>query len=136
MFLTTLNGIPKWQQDETCLDCTLCHMPFSFKKRRHHCRCCGMIFHEECCAPERITLPDRFPFSGPQRVCKDCFALVTAARASLNEDSIALQLMTRASQFVFSSNLVRMEEFMPLVPVLQFVFLLTFFFLFEYTFFL
>jgi len=119
MFLTKINTIPKWQPDETCLDCNACHQPFSFKKRKHHCRCCGLIFHEDCCAPERIVLPQNFGFTSPQRICQDCYNLIAAGRSPISEDSIAIQLLTRGSQFVYSSSLVHIEEFMPLVNVKQ-----------------
>lgn len=120
MSLSTAASVPKWQQDEACLECNSCHKPFSFTNRKHHCRLCGLIFHEACCAPERVSLPQRFGFSSPQRLCHDCYALLIAARSPLNEDIMALQLLTRSSQLSFSSVLVRVEEFMPLVSV-QFV---------------
>lgn len=122
MSLSTAASVPKWQQDEACLECNSCHKPFSFTNRKHHCRLCGLIFHEACCAPERVVLPQRFGYgSSPQRLCHGCHALLVAARSPLNEDIMALQLLTRSSQLSFSSVLVHVEEFMPLVSV-QFVF--------------
>ena len=34
---------PKWVPDEQCPHCTGCKVPFTFVRRRHHCRNCGKV---------------------------------------------------------------------------------------------
>nr|CCC94381.1 conserved hypothetical protein [Trypanosoma congolense IL3000] len=57
----------QWQSDEAATACNRCHQPFTFKRRRHHCRACGYVFCGGC---SPFTLPVRSPV--PERVCFDC----------------------------------------------------------------
>ena len=34
---------PKWVPDEESTGCTSCKTPFTFVRRRHHCRNCGKV---------------------------------------------------------------------------------------------
>lgn len=58
---------PTWIEDDQRPACHACQIPFSFFRRRHHCRVCGEIFCSECCklkvpimdgAPIRILVCD------------------------------------------------------------------------------
>lgn len=50
---------PMWVADTKRAACFHCHAPFSWRLRRHHCRCCGELFCAKCCplreAPEWIV---------------------------------------------------------------------------------
>ncbi len=59
----------KWQADATAKSCQNCKSAFSFWKRRHHCRSCGLIFCDECTAARRV-IPGKSP--NKQRVCVSC----------------------------------------------------------------
>ncbi|KAM7539157.1 hypothetical protein Aperf_G00000053535 [Anoplocephala perfoliata] len=58
----------KWISDADVTVCSLCSAPFSFSRRKHHCRNCGLIFCQECSS---FTMP--LPSSAkPVRVCETC----------------------------------------------------------------
>lgn len=48
--------VPRWQPNEEAVECPICHRPFSFLFRRHHCRKCGRVVCDAC-SPHRITIP-------------------------------------------------------------------------------
>ncbi|KAG7352080.1 thermosome subunit [Nitzschia inconspicua] len=37
-----------WMPDQLCKTCYSCDAPFSFLRRRHHCRICGQVFCNSC----------------------------------------------------------------------------------------
>jgi len=61
---------PLWVPDKEISHCGKCAAKFSFTNRKHHCRRCGNIFCNECCAT-KLLLP-RMSFVDPVRVCLDC----------------------------------------------------------------
>uniref|UniRef100_A0A3B3S3A7 FYVE-type domain-containing protein n=1 Tax=Paramormyrops kingsleyae TaxID=1676925 RepID=A0A3B3S3A7_9TELE len=63
--------LPVWVPDNECTHCTACKAPFTFLRRRHHCRCCGKIFCGRCSSKE-APLP-QFGQIQPVRVCNHCF---------------------------------------------------------------
>ena len=63
---------PRWMPDEEAVKCFGCLNPFGMFTRKHHCRACGLIFCSGCAQWER-SLPRRWGFQGPQRVCLKCF---------------------------------------------------------------
>jgi len=68
MAVTITHG---WLEDSETSACMNCREPFTFVKRRHHCRYCGMIFCNDCSLK-------RFPilsmgFTQPVRVCEKCY---------------------------------------------------------------
>jgi hypothetical protein len=70
-----------WENDAAAANCTNCQVPFSFTKRRHHCRRCGHIFCSACSDHTR-TLPRVIQRPGSStlehgrvRVCTACYNL-------------------------------------------------------------
>lgn len=59
-----------WKPDEQAESCEGCREPFSFTRRRHHCRNCGGIFCNNC-SEKRATIPD-LKDQDPVRVCDSC----------------------------------------------------------------
>ncbi|VDL60443.1 unnamed protein product [Hymenolepis diminuta] len=58
----------KWISDSEATSCALCDARFSFSRRKHHCRNCGLIFCQEC-SSFKMPLPSS---SKPVRVCETC----------------------------------------------------------------
>lgn len=56
--------VPRWQPDSEVNDCPICHKPFTWLFRRHHCRKCGRVVCSEC-SPHRITIPRQFIVNPP-----------------------------------------------------------------------
>ncbi|KAK2149448.1 hypothetical protein LSH36_452g01014 [Paralvinella palmiformis] len=62
---------PHWVPDDQSPCCTSCKVPFTFVRRRHHCRNCGKIFCSRC-SSNSVPLP-HFGHDKPVRVCNHCF---------------------------------------------------------------
>ncbi|KAF7249551.1 hypothetical protein EYD10_04243 [Varanus komodoensis] len=62
---------PDWVPDSTCSHCMACQAPFTFLRRRHHCRSCGKIFCSRC-SSHLAPLP-HFRQLNPVRVCTHCY---------------------------------------------------------------
>ena len=60
-----------WQLDSTAQNCNACRAEFSFFRRRHHCRACGLIFCDDCTRSRRTFLNSVYGLSA-QRVCQPC----------------------------------------------------------------
>jgi hypothetical protein len=81
---------PTWLPDTEADACMRCSVKFSFRKRRHHCRACGLIFCSSCCN-FRLVLPYKInkqslstseadtSLSNQKelsRVCNDCYETI------------------------------------------------------------
>ncbi|XP_075252771.1 uncharacterized protein LOC142344757 isoform X3 [Convolutriloba macropyga] len=62
-----------WLPDDHVDNCLSCDKEFSATVRKHHCRCCGKIFCNDC-SSRRASLPAH---PTPVRVCNDCSQLLT-----------------------------------------------------------
>ncbi|XP_059142544.1 lateral signaling target protein 2 homolog [Physella acuta] len=62
---------PVWIPDEQCNECMSCQVPFTFVRRRHHCRNCGKIFCSRC-SSSSVPLP-HFGEERAVRVCNRCY---------------------------------------------------------------
>uniref|UniRef100_A0A6I8MYZ9 FYVE-type domain-containing protein n=1 Tax=Ornithorhynchus anatinus TaxID=9258 RepID=A0A6I8MYZ9_ORNAN len=65
-------GPPAWVPDSSSPCCRACRAPFTFLRRRHHCRSCGQIFCSRC-SSHSAPLP-QFGHVKPVRVCSHCYA--------------------------------------------------------------
>ena len=61
-----------WEPDSAACVCRACAAPFTMLKRRHHCRCCGLIFCFKC-SPRRQL--DIYGTSVPIRTCNACWKI-------------------------------------------------------------
>lgn len=62
---------PDWTPDKLVDRCTQCHAYFSFRKRQHHCRNCGLIYCQDC-SSHAVPIPD-IGYSQAVRVCTKCY---------------------------------------------------------------
>ncbi|CAG0881782.1 unnamed protein product [Cyprideis torosa] len=65
---------PKWIPDSEATNCMLCDARFTFTRRRHHCRCCGILVCASC-SSQKVKLPYLEGKEG--RVCQPCYDLLT-----------------------------------------------------------
>ncbi|KAL0585963.1 hypothetical protein ABG067_004286 [Albugo candida] len=62
---------PPWTKDDSSICCTTCMDQFDLFTRKHHCRCCGLIFCHKCAGQyERII---KYGMDQPVRVCTTCW---------------------------------------------------------------
>ena len=58
-----------WRKDKHAKTCQHCKRIFSVTIGKHHCRCCGRIFCNDCSNLDRVSLE---PYSRPVRCCNQC----------------------------------------------------------------
>eukprot|EP00756_Hemistasia_phaeocysticola_P002706 Hpha_TRINITY_DN11836_c0_g1::TRINITY_DN11836_c0_g1_i1::g.2066::m.2066 len=58
-----------WTPDAAAAACENCNRPFTMRRRRHHCRCCGHVFCGRCCAHRLLDGGDA---AVRQRICEAC----------------------------------------------------------------
>ena len=81
---------PKFQKENYC---AACETIFTFSKRRHHCRNCGMSFcqkHSNC-----YTAIPKYGFDEPVRVCKGCYASMIKTKMKESRTSMTEEAMIR-----------------------------------------
>lgn len=78
-----VNSFAKWQQDKDVSQCMNCHNRFTFFQRKHHCRCCGNIFCQDCTSHfvrydrakvHVVKRPDYADDFAPYRTCDSCYS--------------------------------------------------------------
>ena len=62
--------LPNWTPDFYVTHCQNCNNQFSFGRRKHHCRNCGLMFCYKC-ANQFYPLPNQ-NLNSPVRVCLQC----------------------------------------------------------------
>ena len=67
----------KWVDDKSSSSCMSCSRRFSLIWRRHHCRCCGLLFCENCSKDLRI-IPSISTWR-PSRCCSNCVKIIDLA---------------------------------------------------------
>lgn len=70
---------PYWIPDSMTMFCMQCNQKFSFIKRRHHCRACGLVLCSACC-----SLKSKLEYLGDAeaRICIQCDILLNDNRDS------------------------------------------------------
>jgi hypothetical protein len=68
---------PDWIPDSQTDECMLCSTKFTFTKRRHHCRTCGLIFCASCCN-HRLQLP--YNLKEFSRLCENCYETINTSK--------------------------------------------------------
>ncbi|XP_049931728.1 PH, RCC1 and FYVE domains-containing protein 1-like isoform X1 [Nymphaea colorata] len=53
--------------------CSGCHLPFNFKRKRHNCYNCGLLFCNACAAKKSVKASMAPNCNKPYRVCGSCF---------------------------------------------------------------
>ena len=92
---------PVWVEDKHAKGCSLCGESFTFMRRRHHCRKCGIVVCDAC-SLNRWKLKN-ISLTKKQRVCSRCYK-------GLKED--AMRSMSQASELSDgpSVDLISKEE--------------------------
>jgi hypothetical protein len=98
---TTLGLVaPTWLADQMTDECLKCKAKFSFRKRRHHCRACGLIFCSDC-AHLKLSLVYRIRSDAQQhlsRVCTLCYDTISRVNdLRLNLERAALSAHTNST---------------------------------------
>ncbi|GAU94128.1 hypothetical protein RvY_05957 [Ramazzottius varieornatus] len=99
---TTSKDPPAWIPDEQALLCAACDAPFTFVRRKHHCRNCGKVFCQQC-SSNTIPLP-HFQIQRPVRVCNNCMLYAVPFSASSPETTTSSSSTSQPSPSAPSST--------------------------------
>lgn len=70
---------PYWIPDSMTMFCMQCNQKFSFIKRRHHCRACGLVLCSACCS---LKSKLEYLVDAEARICIQCDILLNDNRDS------------------------------------------------------
>lgn len=65
--------IHKWASSADRTVCSNCHNPFGFRRKRHNCYNCGLVFCKACSNRKSLKASLAPNMNKPYRVCDDCF---------------------------------------------------------------
>ncbi|GAB4835272.1 hypothetical protein Ancab_000181 [Ancistrocladus abbreviatus] len=121
----------KWVSGVDQSMCSGCRQPFNFKRKRHNCYNCGLVFCHSCSSKKSLKASMAPNQNKPYRVCDNCFAklrkaidteasshssssrkgIVTQGFNELNEKDEKLDSRSRAQLARFSSmEFLKQEE--------------------------
>ena len=86
-----------WMPDALSSSCSSCDEPFSFLRRRHHCRVCGRVFCHGCSA--NYIEGDLVGAEGSVRSCRRCL-LQIQEQLELERSTILRALATEDARCV------------------------------------
>ena len=81
------NATSLWVPDDDASTCAKCRSEFSWFKRKHHCRCCGQIFCDDC-SSARIMVHPGHRANKPGGSAEDEKALLRVCSGCLNKKQI------------------------------------------------
>ncbi|XP_010269341.1 PREDICTED: uncharacterized protein LOC104606031 isoform X2 [Nelumbo nucifera] len=75
----------KWVSGIDQSMCSGCRMPFNFKRKRHNCYNCGLVFCHSCSSKKSLKASMAPNPNKPYRVCDNCFGKL---RKAIENDSV------------------------------------------------
>ncbi|XP_059648858.1 PH, RCC1 and FYVE domains-containing protein 1-like isoform X2 [Cornus florida] len=79
---TAVTCIHKWLSSVDNSVCSGCHNPFNFRRKRHNCYNCGLVFCKACSSRKSLKASLAPSMNKPYRVCDDCFTKLKKATGS------------------------------------------------------
>ena len=113
--LTAVVCIHKWVSSADHSVCSGCRNPFGFRRKRHNCYNCGLVFCKGCTSRKSMKASLAPNSNKPYRVCDDCYFKLKKAAESVSLvqtpslRSISLQDNSRATKL--QGKLLRLSSF-------------------------
>ncbi|KAF8396243.1 hypothetical protein HHK36_017858 [Tetracentron sinense] len=82
----------KWVSGVDQSVCSGCRMPFNFKRKRHNCYNCGLVFCHSCSSKKSLRASMAPNTNKPYRVCDNCFGKL---RKAIETDSSSHSAVSR-----------------------------------------
>ncbi|KAH6837020.1 Regulator of chromosome condensation family with FYVE zinc finger domain-containing protein [Perilla frutescens var. hirtella] len=82
----------KWVSGVDQSMCSGCRLPFNFKRKRHNCYNCGLVFCHSCSSKKSLRASMAPNPNKPYRVCDNCF---NKLRKAIETDTSSQSSMTR-----------------------------------------
>ncbi|KAK4780839.1 hypothetical protein SAY87_016945 [Trapa incisa] len=80
--LTAVICLHKWVSSIDHSMCSGCHNPFGFRRKRHNCYNCGLVFCKACSSRKSVKASLAPNMNKPYRVCDDCYNKLKNAESS------------------------------------------------------
>ncbi|KAL5539194.1 hypothetical protein UlMin_045231 [Ulmus minor] len=77
--ITAVICLHKWVSSADHSVCFGCHNPFGFRRKRHNCYNCGLVFCKACSSKKSMKAALAPNMNKPYRVCDDCFTKLRKA---------------------------------------------------------
>lgn len=77
--LTAVICLHKWASSADHSVCFGCHNPFGFRRKRHNCYNCGLVFCKVCSSKKCMKAALAPNMNKPYRVCDDCYTKLKQA---------------------------------------------------------
>ncbi|GJU71273.1 PH, RCC1 and FYVE domains-containing protein 1 [Tanacetum coccineum] len=119
----------KWVSGTDQSMCSGCHLPFNFKRKRHNCYNCGLVFCHSCSSKKSLRASMALNPNKPYRVCDNCVNKLKKAidvdassqssvsrRGSLNQGVNELNEKDDKSDQSFRPRLARFSSMESLKP--------------------
>ncbi|XP_071736239.1 PH, RCC1 and FYVE domains-containing protein 1-like [Rutidosis leptorrhynchoides] len=82
----------KWVSGTDQSMCSGCHLPFNFKRKRHNCYNCGLVFCHSCSSKKSLRASMALNPNKPYRVCDNC---VNKLKKSIDADVASQSSVSR-----------------------------------------
>ncbi|KAK9062710.1 hypothetical protein SSX86_019899 [Deinandra increscens subsp. villosa] len=80
----------KWVSGTDQSMCSGCHLPFNFKRKRHNCYNCGLVFCHSCSSKKSLRASMALNPNKPYRVCDNCVNKLNKATAADVSSSMSI----------------------------------------------
>lgn len=80
---TAVICLHKWASGADHTMCSGCRNPFSFRRKRHNCYNCGLVFCKACSSRKSLKASLAPNMNKPYRVCDECYAKLKKAVGSV-----------------------------------------------------
>ncbi|KAF2323756.1 hypothetical protein GH714_036838 [Hevea brasiliensis] len=95
----------KWVSGIDQSMCSGCHLPFNFKRKRHNCYNCGLVFCHSCSIKKSLKAAMAPNPNKPYRVCDQCFGKL---RRAIEPDSSSHSALSRRGSI--NQRLIEVEN--------------------------
>ncbi|ESR51907.1 hypothetical protein CICLE_v10030553mg [Citrus x clementina] len=84
---TAIICLHKWVSSVDHSVCSRCHNPFGFRRKRHNCYNCGLVFCKACSSRKSLKAALAPSINKAYRVCDDCFTKLKETDTKLKRTS-------------------------------------------------
>ncbi|KAK3004366.1 hypothetical protein RJ639_019175, partial [Escallonia herrerae] len=98
---TAVICLHRWVSTADNSVCSSCHNPFNFRRKRHNCYNCGLVFCKACSTRKSLKASLAPSTSKPYRVCDDCF---TKLQKAMDSGSVGRVSRVRSGNMLYRSS--------------------------------
>ena len=108
---TAVVCLHKWIPSVDRSACTGCRNPFNFRRKRHNCYNCGLVFCKSCTSKKSLKASLAPNSNKTYRVCDDCYYKLKRAAGSVSLQTPSLKSVSLQDNRVAKTQLLRLSSF-------------------------